>query len=346
MTVHSMGPYSLAMTKMYWFLGHEQFQPEVLVKHAQAAEEAGFDGVMVSEHFHPWVDDAGAGGFAYATLGAIAALTSLEIMTAVTTPLWRYHPAVVAQAAATLDRLSGGKFTLGVGTGENINEGPLGYTFPGYAERAARMKEALTIMRRLLDGEKLNFSGTYYKTAEAKLYSPPLGHLPIYMAAGGPKSATIAGDLADGVIASVKDMRETEVKVIEPATKAAEAAHRPKPAVVASHWTVRGASNDEIWEALQPWRGLRAPNRLEATDPAQLRTAADVMDRSEITGRYTKVNGASDYVDVYGDIITRLRPDILGMQTTSVNQIQTIEMIGKEVLPELKGYLRKGSARV
>src|SRR6266403_4295275 len=106
------------MAKIYWFLGHEQFQPEVLVRHAQIAEEAGFDGVMVSEHFHPWVEDNSASGFAFATLGAIAQATKrVELMTAVTTPLFRYHPAVVAQAAATIDRLSGGRLALGIGTG-------------------------------------------------------------------------------------------------------------------------------------------------------------------------------------------------------------------------------------
>ena len=143
------------MTQFAYFCGHEQFQPEDLVRHAVLAEEAGFDMVLVSEHFHPWVDDLGASGFAFATIAAMAqATSSIEFTTGVTTPLWRFHPAVVAQAAATLDRLSAGRFNLGVGTGENLNEGPLGYTFPKYAERAARMREALEIMRRLLDGEK------------------------------------------------------------------------------------------------------------------------------------------------------------------------------------------------
>jgi coenzyme F420-dependent glucose-6-phosphate dehydrogenase len=168
------------MTKFAYFCGHEEWQPEELVQHAVLAEQAGFDMVMVSEHFHPWVDDDSASGFAFSTIGAMAARTKkIEYTTGVTTPLFRYHPGVVAQAAATLDRLSGGKFNLGVGTGENINEGPLGYEFPKYAERNARMTEALEIMRRLLDGEKLTFDGEYYQTDRAKLYSPPLGLVPI-----------------------------------------------------------------------------------------------------------------------------------------------------------------------
>ena len=203
------------MTKFAYFCGHEQWQPEELVEHAVLAEKSGFDMVVVSEHFHPWVDDASASGFAFSTIGAMAASTSrLEFATGVTTPLFRYHPAVVAQAAATLDRLSGGRFTLGVGTGENINEGPLGYDFPKYAERNARMAEALEIMRRLLDGEKLTYDGEYYRTDRARLYSPPEGPVPILLAAGGPKSATLAGELAQGVVTSVKDPAETREKGI------------------------------------------------------------------------------------------------------------------------------------
>ncbi|HUD11534.1 MAG TPA: LLM class flavin-dependent oxidoreductase [Candidatus Saccharimonadia bacterium] len=324
------------MTKIYWFLEHEQFQPEVLVEHAKAAEDAGFDGVLVSEHFHPWVDDVGAGGFAFTTLGAVAATTGLELMTAVTTPLWRYHPAVVAQAAATLSRLSGEKFSLGVGTGENINEGPLGYVFPAYAERAARMREALEIMTRLLAGEKLDYAGTYYSTHAAKLYSPPLTEVPVYLAAGGPKSAVLAGELANGVIASVKNIDETRAKVIEPATTAANESGRTKPTVVATHWTVRGADDNEGWKALAAWRGLRAPNRLTATDPAQLRAEADKLPRSEILARYTRVETADDYLRVYGELIRELRPTVIGIQTTSLDQLATIRMVGQEVLGKLR----------
>ena len=147
-----------------------------------------FDAVVVSEHFHPWVDDVSASGFAFSTIGARSgpATERVQLITGVTTPLFRFHPGVVAQAAATLDRLSGGRFVLGVGTGENINEGPLGYEFPAYAERNARMSEALEIMRRLLDGEKLTYDGAYYKTDRAKLYSPPIGSVPSSSPLAGP----------------------------------------------------------------------------------------------------------------------------------------------------------------
>ena len=325
------------MTTFAYFCGHEQFQPEELVRHAVLAEDAGFDMVEVSEHFHPWVDDLGASGFAYATIAAMAQATeSIQFVTGVTTPLWRFHPAVVAQAAATLDRLSGGRFRLGVGTGENLNEGPLGYEFPRYAERAARMSEALDIMRRLLDGEKLTYDGEYYRTDRAKLYSPPIEGVPIYLAAGGPKSATLAGTKADGVITSVKQPAETFERVIEPATVAASEAGRPKPTVLASRWSIRAKTEDEAWLSLGAWRGLRAPGRLEAVDPKDLRERADAMERSEILERYSLVQSTDDYVEVYAPLITEVHADIVAIQTTSLDQEATIAMLGSDVLPKLR----------
>ena len=325
------------LTKFAYFCGHEQWQPEDLVSHAVLAEKAGFDMVVVSEHFHPWVDDSSASGFAFSTIGAMAEATeSLEFATGVTTPLFRYHPGVVAQAAATLDRLSGGRFTLGVGTGENINEGPLGYQFPRYAERNARMSEALQIMRRLLDGDKLTFDGDYYRTDRARLYSPPLGPVPILMAAGGPKSATLAGQLAQGVITSVKDPAETIERVTDPLRAAASEAGNPDPTVLTTRWSLFASNEDEAWEALHSWRGLRAPGRLEAVDPQTLRERADELPREEVLGRYSLVDTADQIVEVYRPLVEVLRADIVTFQMASLDQPALIDLLGSEVLPTLK----------
>lgn len=325
------------MTRFAYFCGHEQWQPEELVQHAALAEESGFDMVVVSEHFHPWVDDDGASGFAFSTIGAMAATTeTIEFATGVTTPLFRYHPGVVAQAAATLDRLSNGRFSLGVGTGENINEGPLGYDFPAYVERNARMTESLEIMRRLLDGEKLTYDGEYYRTDRAKLYSPPLGRVPILMAAGGPKSATLAGEKAQGVITSVKDPAETRERVIDPLREAANNAGNPDPTILATRWSLFAADEDEAWEALYSWRGLRAPGRLEAVDPKELREKADAMPREEVLGRYSLVNSVDEIVEIYRPLVDDLGADIVTFQMASLDQPALIEMLGKEVVPRLR----------
>lgn len=326
------------MTKFAYFCGHEQWQPEELVAHARLAESVGFDMIVVSEHFHPWVDDASASGFAFSTIGAMAeATTRVEFATGVTTPLFRYHPAVVAQAAATLDRLSDGRFILGVGTGENINEGPLGYEFPKYAERNARMRESLQIMRRLLDGEKLTYKGEFYETDRAKLYSPPLGSVPILLAAGGPKSATLAGEMAQGVITSVKDPAETRERVVIPLRQAAESAHRPPPTVLATRWALHARNEDEAWQALYSWRGLRAPGRLEAVDPKELREKADELPREEVLGRYSLVSSPEEIVDTYRPLVDDLRADVVTFQMASLDQPALIRLLGEEVLPRLRG---------
>lgn len=325
------------MVKFAYFCGHEQWQPEQLVEHARLAEQAGFDMLVVSEHFHPWVDDASAAGFAWATIAAMAAVTSrLGFATGVTTPLFRYHPALVAQAAATLDRLSGGRFHLGVGTGENINEGPLGYKFPKYAERAGRMQEALEIMRRLLDGEKLTYQGRYYQTDRARLYSPPLGKVPIWLAAGGPKSAAMAGTRAQGIIVSVKNPQEALENSIEPCRRAAREAGRPDPQVVVSRWSLFARDEEEAWKALYSWRGLRAPGRLEAVDPAELREKADQLPREEILGRYTRASSAQEIIAAYAPLVRELQADVVTIQMAAVDQEALIRLLGDQVLPALR----------
>lgn len=325
------------MPRFAYFCGHEQWHPEELVEQAVHAEEAGFDAVVVSEHFHPWVDDVSAAGFAFSTIGAMAQATErVQLITGVTTPLFRFHPGVVAQAAATLDRLSGGRFVLGVGTGENINEGPLGYEFPAYAERNARMSEALEIMRRLLDGEKLTYEGTYYRTDRAKLYSPPISPVPLLLAAGGPKSATLAGESAQGVITSVKDPAETVEKVIDPLKSAAKDHRRPDPIVLATRWSIYAADDEEAWEAIFPWRGLRAPGRLEAVDPADLREMADAMPREEILDRYTRVRSADEILEAYLPLVQDLDADVVTFQMAALDQQTLIEMLGRKVLPALR----------
>lgn len=324
------------MPQFAYFCGHEQFQPEVLLDHAVLAEASGFDALTVSDHFHPWVDDASACGFAWTWLGALAVRTRrVRIATAVTCPLFHYHPGLVAQAAATVDRLAGGRFALGVGTGEGINERPLGWPFPGYRERAGRIAEAIEIIRRLLAGEKLDYQGTYYRTDKARLYSPPLGPVPIWMAAGGPQSASLAGRLADGLILSMKVPAEAREQVIEPFRAAARTAGRPAPTLVAQRWAILARDEDEAWAALQAWRGLRVEGRLEEVDPAVLRARADAMDRREIIAKYAWARRPEELVGIYRPLV-EVGADIVTLQVTSVDQPKTIETLGREVLPALR----------
>jgi coenzyme F420-dependent glucose-6-phosphate dehydrogenase len=323
--------------KFGWLASHESYQPEVLVEHAVLAEEVGFDAVLGSDHFHPWVDDDSAAGFVWSWFGAVAARTSrIEMATSVTCPLFHYHPGLIAHAAATLDRMSGGRFILGVGTGENLNSGPLGFPFPGYAERIARMDEALEIIHRLLAGEKLDFSGEYYTTIKAKLYSPPLVGVPVWMAAGGPKSATFAGTNADGLITSVKVPEETVERVIDPFRAAAAAAGNDDARIMATRWVVLADDEEQAWSALGTMRGLRAPGRLDVMDPMVLRQRADEMDRADILGKYTIVADGDDLFEAYRPLVTEVGADYVAVQVASTDPEAAIRLVGGEVLPRLR----------
>jgi coenzyme F420-dependent glucose-6-phosphate dehydrogenase len=325
--------------KFAWLCSHESYQPEDLVEQAVAAEAAGFDVVLGSDHFHPWVDDTCAAGFVWSWLGTVAARTDrVQLGTCVTCPLFHYHPALVAQMTATADRLSGGRMLLGLGTGEAINERSLGFPFPGYGERHARMGEALEIIRRLLDGEKLSYHGSYYTTETAKLYSLPTRPVPMLMAAGGPKSATLAGQRADGIITSVKNPEDTISKVIEPYRRSA-GERNGSQLVLATRWTVLAEDNDQAWLALSSMRGLRAPGRLEAADPAELRARADAMDPAEVLGSYTIVRDAAGLIQAYQPLVTGIDADIVSIQVASLDPMAAISLIGKEVLPQLRSLV-------
>ena len=325
------------MTKFSYFLGSEQWQPEELLEHAQLARKAGFDMVTISEHFHPWVDDHSASNFTWATLGVLAReLKNMDLGTGVTTPLWRIHPGVIAQACATIDRFTKSTFHLGVGTGENINEGPLGYEFPKYEERANRMKEALTIIKRLLSGEKLTFEGEYYNTNSAKLYTPPLKEVPIWLAAGGPKSATLAAEYADGLMISVKNPEDAYEKVINPSKQKSEELGKTNLRVHTYRWTMFADNDEDAWESLKSWRGLRAPNRLQELDPMVLRETADSLGREEIMSKFSRAGNIEELVNIYKPLVEDFESEIVTIQISSIDQPKTIELLGKELLPKLK----------
>lgn len=324
--------------KFAWLCSHEEYQPEVLVKQAMLAEEVGFDMVLGSDHFHPWVDDQSAAGFVWSWLGAVAERTDqVELGTSVTCPLFHYHPALVAQAAATVDRLSNGRFILGLGTGENINEGPLGFVFPGYKERIARMQEALEIIRRLLAGEKLDFTGEYYVTRAARLYSPPPTEIRLLMAANGPSSSAFAGANTEGLITSVKNPEESLERAIRPFREAAAARGTDDPVILATRWCVLAGDEGEAWDALTSMRGLRAPGRLEAVDPMVLRQRADEMDRQEIFGSYAVAPDGEGLIEMYRPLVQQIGANYVSIQVACRQPEEAIRMIGSEVLPELRG---------
>jgi len=178
----------------------EGFGPRELVRQAQAAEASGFDFVEISDHFHPWLDSQGHSPFAWSVLGSIAAGTErIGLATGVTCPTVRYHPAIIAQAAATMSLLSDGRFALGVGSGERLNEHVVGRGFPAVAERQAMLREAIEIIRLLWEGGYQSYTGTYLDLEDARVFDLPDELPQIIVAAGGPDAAELAAELGDGM---------------------------------------------------------------------------------------------------------------------------------------------------
>ena len=187
-------------------LSSEEHDPRSLVRFAAEAEEKGFEFALISDHFHPWIDRQGESPFVWSVLGGIAASTErLRVGTGVTCPTIRLHPAIVAQAAATAADMFDGRFFLGVGTGENLNEHILGDRWPPTDERRSMLEEAIAVMRELWNGDLTTFRGQHFRVENARIYTLPETPIEVLVAAGGEESAALAGRLGDGLIGTSPD---------------------------------------------------------------------------------------------------------------------------------------------
>jgi G6PDH family F420-dependent oxidoreductase len=196
------------MPRFGYKLMTEEHGPRELVRNAGRAEQLGFDFLAISDHFFPWVDAQGHSPFAWSVLGAIACTTRrIGLATGVTCPTARYHPAIVAQAAATVGQLSGGRFSLGVGSGELLNEHVVGAHWPGIGVRQAMLGEAIDVIRMLFDGEAHSFRGQFFELEEARLYDLPDTPPPILVAAAGVQAAELAAEKGDGLFTTEADAK-------------------------------------------------------------------------------------------------------------------------------------------
>jgi G6PDH family F420-dependent oxidoreductase len=194
------------MTSIGYALSSEEHAPADLVRHAALAEQHGFGFALISDHFHPWIDRQGQSPFVWGVLGAIAQATDrLVVGTAVTCPIMRIHPAIIAHAAATAAALMPERFFLGVGTGERLNEHVLGQHWPDWRLRAEMLEEAVSILRQLWKGDLTTIHGTHYTVENARIYTLPSKPPPIHVAASGSRMAGVAGRIGDGFIGTGPD---------------------------------------------------------------------------------------------------------------------------------------------
>ncbi|MER7923142.1 LLM class F420-dependent oxidoreductase [Streptomyces sp. NPDC096057] len=193
------------MTEFGYFLSCEEHGPAELVEQARMAEQAGFTSLWISDHYHPWNDAQGQSPFVWSVIGALSQAVSLPVQTAVTCPLIRMHPAVVAQAAATSAVQLNGRFRLGIGSGEALNEHILGDAWPEADVRLAMLEEAVHVMRELFTGKQISHRGEHYTVENARLYTVPDEPVPIDVSAFGPHAAEVAGRVGDGFITMAPD---------------------------------------------------------------------------------------------------------------------------------------------
>jgi coenzyme F420-dependent glucose-6-phosphate dehydrogenase len=259
------------VTAGYW-LSSEEHGPRALVEHAVQAEAAGFEHAMISDHFHPWTPGQGHAPFVWSVLGAIAHATSaLHLATGVTAPILRMHPVVVAHAAATAAVQLEGRFALGLGTGERLNEHVTGAQWPRAAVRRKMLAEAIGIIRKLHDGGDVSVDGSWFTVEHAELYTRPEVPPPIWLAVSGPRSAKLAGEAADGMLSVTAD--PSLVETFE------KAGGEGKPRLGQMHVCWAPDEDSARKTALEWWPNgaLPAPLLTELARPAHFAEAAELV---------------------------------------------------------------------
>jgi coenzyme F420-dependent glucose-6-phosphate dehydrogenase len=272
----------------------EQFDPRELVEIAVAAEAHGMESVATSDHFQPWRHEGGHAPFSLTWMAAVGERTStIQIGTSVMTPTFRYNPAVLAQAFATMGCLYPGRIMLGVGTGEALNEIATGWTadWPDFKERFARLRESVDLMRQLWTGDRVSFDGEYYTTVDASIYDRPDVPIPVYIAAGGPVVARYAGRAGDGFICtSGKGMELYTDELIPAVNEGAEKAGRADDdidrmiEIKLSYDTDADVAleNTRFWSPLS----LSKEQKHDITDPIEMEKAADALPIETIAKRW------------------------------------------------------------
>lgn len=200
------------MAKFGYSLYCEGFAPQDLVKQAVMAEDAGFDFLVISDHYHPWLTSQSHAGFAWSILGAVAQATQrIRLATMVTCPIMRYHPAIIAQAAATISVLSQGRFTLGLGAGERLNEHIVGKGWPSVTVRHKALREAIEIIKLLFAGGFHSFDGRYFKLDDARIFDLPDEPIDFFVGAGGIRAAALSAAMGGGICVTAPKKRVIEV---------------------------------------------------------------------------------------------------------------------------------------
>ena len=310
-----------------YFLSSEEFDPRELIRQARMAEDAGFQGLWISDHYHPWNDQQGHSGFVWSTIGALAQATQqMKVTTAVTCPTVRIHPAVIAQAAATSAVLLEGRFALGLGSGEALNEHILGDHWPQADERLEMLEEAVQVIRTLWQGGMQSHRGRHYRVENARIYDLPEQTPPILISGFGPKATKLAAKIGDGYCTVQPDKQEVQ--------RFRDAAEGPRP--VAGGMKVCWAPEEAQARATayRLWPNEQLPGELAQIlpTPAHFEQASELISEDMVA----EAVPCGPDLDLHLKAIERYEDagfDELYIQQIGPDQERFFEIYANEILP-------------
>jgi G6PDH family F420-dependent oxidoreductase len=318
------------MAQFGYTLMGEQSGPREMVRDAVRAEAAGFDFAVSSDHYNPWFDAQGHSPYAWAVLGAVAALTErMGLMSFVTCPTRRYHPAVVAQKAATVGLMSNGRFTLGLGAGENLNEHVVG-SWPHVRARHRMLTEALQIIQALLTGQTVHYDGEYFEVPEAKLWDRPVQGVPIAVAVSGPDSARLAATYGDAMIATEPKaglIREFEER---------GGVRRPRYGqVTLCYGEDERECRRRVYEQ-QRWYGLGWPVNAELPDPEAFASASAAVTEDQLAEAIPCGPDVRRHAEAVRRYLEAGFTHVAVVQVGGDHQEEFLDFAEKELLPALR----------
>jgi len=316
------------------------YHPRTLLEHSVLAEKAGFETLWVSDHFHPWSHSEAQESHTWVFIGAAAARTNkIRFGTAVTCPLFRYNPAITAQAFASLRAMFPGRIFLGVGTGEAMNEVPVGYEWPSLRERIERLEESVRIMKLLWAKEFVNFKGKYYSLRRANLYTKPETPVPLYIAGFGPKVARIAGKYGDGYLTTLVDPERFENVLLKAVSEGAREMGRDASKI--EKVVELGVSYDEDFDKavrkVRFWRGTLFPFmfKFPIYDPREIEAMGQMVSDETLAKAYFIATKSEELLKPIERAV-KMGFNHVYLQSTSPDENKFFEMAAKEVVPYVK----------
>ena len=326
------------MGKIGYAVMCEQFGPSELIDYSKAAEESGFTALMVSDHFHPWVPSQGNSPFAWALMGALGVATRLPFGTGVTPPGFRYHPAVLAQAAATLEAMFPGRFYLGLGAGEALNEHVTGNYWPEPVTRLEMLAEGIEIIRKLFTGKVVKHRGTYFNLESARLYTMPTSPPPIYVATSGPINAERTGRSADGMITvgAADDKIKTLLDRFEKGARDAGKDPDKMPHILQLHVSWAESSQAAIDQAVKEWPngGMNFP-KADIRNPEDFEQMARLVRPDNFRGRVLMSADLDEHREHIQHFVDLGFTEIY-IHNVGRNQPEFIKAYGTNVIPNIK----------